>query len=638
MKRKFIALVLITMVVLTAFGVVLETAPKTAAEPGTTVSMTTDPLSYSGTVANGATVNIPLTVPPTNVTLSATEEGTWTLSTPGGSSTDTGRSFEFSANLVGDYSVTFSSLQREVGSGWSATIVVALPSQSQPPVANAGPDQTAAINTKVTLNGTASYDPDNNLPLTYAWSIQSAPATSLVTTQSLSDATASQPTFTTDVAGQYVFALNVTDSLGVQSATFATVTITATNTAPTLTAFTVTPATVAINTPVTATATFADPDAGQSHTVTFDWGDGSTPSTVNVAAGVMQASATHAYVAASTYTVTCTVADNGNPPLTATPQTAVITAYMPQLTDLQIGATPNPARVGQPVTVRATVDNPSGVSGTLAYSWSLVTPSGSAVPTPSGGQTTGTGPFTLTFTFTPDIAGQYNAQVQVQWGTLPPLKSAPVSVTVNKTSTQLSATATPTVVAITKPFMIAGTLSTTDGTPIAGATIQLQKNVSGNWQAVSGKTCTTATTGAYSISTSEPLANTYQYRSTCTGSDTYAGITSNSVSVKVVSKASVLQDLATLRTTINQLPNSAFIPGTKTVLLAELSVTELEVKLNVYGRAATTLQQAVLPRMDGWAKTGNPDGNDWVRTATAQAQLFPQVQNLIQELQALHGS
>ena len=59
MKRKFIALVLITMVVLTAFGVVLQTAPKTAAEPGTTVSMTTDPLSYSGTVANGATVNIP---------------------------------------------------------------------------------------------------------------------------------------------------------------------------------------------------------------------------------------------------------------------------------------------------------------------------------------------------------------------------------------------------------------------------------------------------------------------------------------------------------------------------------------------------------------------------------------------------
>ena len=184
----------------------------------------------------------------------------------------------------------------------------------------------------------------------------------------------------------------------IQSATFATVTITATNTAPTLTAFTVTPATVAINTPVTATATFADPDAGQSHTVTFDWGDGSTPTAVDEAAGVMQASATHAYVAASTYTVTCTVADNGNPPLTATPQTAVITAYMPQLTDLQIGATPNPARVGQPLTVRATVDNPSGVSGTLAYSWSLVTPSGSAAPTPSGGQTTGTGPFTLTFT------------------------------------------------------------------------------------------------------------------------------------------------------------------------------------------------------------------------------------------------
>jgi hypothetical protein len=107
---------------------------------------------------------------------------------------------------------------------------------------------------------------------------------------------------------------------------------------------------------------------------------------------------------------------------------------------------------------------------------------------------------------------------------------------------------------------------------------------------------------------------------------------------EVVSKASVLTDINALKNTINHLPNSAFIPGTKTALLSLVSATELQVKFNLYGSAATTLQKAVLPRMDGCAKTGKPDSNDWVRTCAAQGQLYPQVQNLIQELQALQGS
>jgi C1A family cysteine protease len=107
---------------------------------------------------------------------------------------------------------------------------------------------------------------------------------------------------------------------------------------------------------------------------------------------------------------------------------------------------------------------------------------------------------------------------------------------------------------------------------------------------------------------------------------------------EVVSKASVLADINALKNTINHLPNSAFIPGTKTALLSLVSVTELQVKFNLYGGAATTLQKTVLPRMDGCAKTGKPDSDDWVRTCAAQGQLYPQVQNLIQELQALQGS
>jgi len=95
---------------------------------------------------------------------------------------------------------------------------------NQAPTANAGPDQTVTVNTKVTLDGTASSDPDNNLPLTYEWSITTAPTDSAA---QLSSTTADKPTFTPDKTGDYEFALNVTDNLGLQSTTFDTVKITA---------------------------------------------------------------------------------------------------------------------------------------------------------------------------------------------------------------------------------------------------------------------------------------------------------------------------------------------------------------------------------------------------------------------------
>jgi 5-hydroxyisourate hydrolase-like protein (transthyretin family) len=88
--------------------------------------------------------------------------------------------------------------------------------------------------------------------------------------------------------------------------------------------------------------------------------------------------------------------------------------------------------------------------------------------------------------------------------------------------------------ALTKQnFTVNGTLNTTDGTPVAGATIKLQKNMSGAWTDVTGKTNTTTSTGAYSISTSEPTAYTDQYRTTYAGNATYTNATSSSVSVKV---------------------------------------------------------------------------------------------------------
>lgn len=85
---------------------------------------------------------------------------------------------------------------------------------NQPPVANAGTDQTVRVGSTVSLDGTASADPDENTPLTFAWSIVSKPSGSSATLSSTSE---SMPSVTTDKVGDYVFSLIVTDSLGAAS-------------------------------------------------------------------------------------------------------------------------------------------------------------------------------------------------------------------------------------------------------------------------------------------------------------------------------------------------------------------------------------------------------------------------------------
>lgn len=92
-----------------------------------------------------------------------------------------------------------------------------------PPVANAGSAQSVSVNTSATLNGSGSSDPDND-PLTYQWTIKSAPTGSHAT---LSGATSASPTFMPDIAGTFVISLVVND--GFLNSAPATVTITATS-------------------------------------------------------------------------------------------------------------------------------------------------------------------------------------------------------------------------------------------------------------------------------------------------------------------------------------------------------------------------------------------------------------------------
>jgi hypothetical protein len=81
---------------------------------------------------------------------------------------------------------------------------------NQPPIANAGPDQTVTVGTLVTLNGSQSSDPDGD-PITFQWRFVSIPEGSAAT---LTDADKAQAMFTPDVAGEYTIELIVTDPEG----------------------------------------------------------------------------------------------------------------------------------------------------------------------------------------------------------------------------------------------------------------------------------------------------------------------------------------------------------------------------------------------------------------------------------------
>ncbi len=203
------------------------------------------------------------------------------------------------------------------------------------PVADAGPNQTLPGAATVTLNGSASFDPDGD-PITYQWVQESGPAVSL------SAPTSAITTFAAAAGQNYSFRLTVKDTQGAQG--IARVIVNTSNPAPPqVIAFVANPTTI---------------NAGQSSTLSWQVVNADTVSITSLGTVALTGSSPVSPATTTTYTLTAT---RGTQTATATATVTVnSTGGLPRI----ISFAPNPATIdfGQSSVLSWVVENATTVN------------------------------------------------------------------------------------------------------------------------------------------------------------------------------------------------------------------------------------------------------------------------------------
>jgi len=161
------------------------------------------------------------------------------------------------------------------------------PTGNQPPVAYAGPDQTALVDETVSFDGSGSDDPDGTI-VSYNWDFgDGATGIGVTTTHAYS------------TAGTYTVTLAVTDDKGATGTDTASVIVTAPNEPPVANAGP--DQTALVDETVSFDGSGSDDPDGTIVSYNWDFGDGATGIGVTT---------THVYSTAGTYTVTLAVTDD----------------------------------------------------------------------------------------------------------------------------------------------------------------------------------------------------------------------------------------------------------------------------------------------------------------------------------------
>jgi PKD repeat protein len=165
--------------------------------------------------------------------------------------------------------------------------------------------------------------------------------------------------------GTYAVTVTLADNAG-HSVTAGT-SVSPANVAPTVGALALGPAGVVDHQTATLTGTFADPGTADTFTLTVSWGDGTTPSQLDLAAATRTFSVDHAYSAAGPYTITATVVDRDSGSGHATLDVVVSQSNRgPE--SLVLGATATTEGTSTTLTVSFT-DADSGDAHNVAVAW-----------------------------------------------------------------------------------------------------------------------------------------------------------------------------------------------------------------------------------------------------------------------------
>jgi trimeric autotransporter adhesin len=324
----------------------------------------------------------------------------WTLIGPPGSSAVLSNSnsvdASFTPMVAGVYTASLT-VRDPFNESNSADTSITVIAPNVVPVANAGLPFTVNRGDTVTVDGRASRDDDGSVDA-YAWSFVSRPAGSTAT---LSNATGQQASFVADQPGAYDVQLIVRDNAGAPSAASA-VRITS-NGPPTANAGN--PQNVTVGRPVSLNGNGSSDPNGD--TLTYRWFLLAPAGSAAALSSTSSATPTFTADVAGSYTATLTVRDGR---LDSAPATVVINAAVGNVAPV---ANPGP---NQSVALNADVQldgttSRDGNNDPLTYRWTLTTrPAGSTATLSS---TTDPQP-----RFTADVAGTYQATLQVNDGTV----------------------------------------------------------------------------------------------------------------------------------------------------------------------------------------------------------------------------
>jgi hypothetical protein len=330
----------------------------------------------------------------------------------------------FKADVAGTYVATLVVSDGKANSELAAVSILAS-ATNLAPVAKPGVNQSVVTGTKVSVDASASSDPNGD-SITYRWSLLFKPAGSTAT---LSSATTASATFTADLAGTYLVGLTVNDGKVDSPVVVLTVTAAKLNAVPVANAGTNQNVTAATLTTLDGTAsTDADLDG-----LSYTWSLISKPSSSNAAlSSTTSPKPTFTPDVAGTYVASLVVSDGKD-----RSPTAVVTVIASGSNSAPVANAGAAQSVSTAAVVTLNGTGSTDANGdTLTYRWTLTSKPTSSTAALSSATVASP-------TFTADLAGSYVASLVVNDSKVDSTNTSTVNITASAANSAPVANAGP---------------------------------------------------------------------------------------------------------------------------------------------------------------------------------------------------